>query len=323
MKFVNLLTIIIIVIFIPGPVQARTDLAAELKEAQKTLAAGDYEKAYAEYIKIAREKNNPLAQFTIGLFYQSGWGRAVNSVEACRWYEKAAAGSIPAAQHFLGDCLMEGIHRTPDPAMAAAWYGKAAALGYHLSLCSLAELYMTGNGVRKDFKKALELCRQAAERASVPAQVRMGRFLLEGDESIRDFEKAFHWFELAAQKNSAQAQYYLAVILRDGLGRPRAPEAARYWFEMAASQGYTPAYFPTAQLYYNAPVDPQTGKPPAHNLAKAYLWVSAATKRTTDSKELSQAADMLEKIRTIMPKTWEPKLDEKVAEHLAKYSDSP
>ena len=319
----NLLTIIVIVIFTLSPVQARTDLAAELKEAQKTLAAGDYKTAYTEYIKIAREKNNSLAQFTIGSFYQFGWGRAVDSAEACRWYEKAAAGGIPAAQHFLGDCLMQGIHRSPDPAMAASWYEKAAALGYHLSLCSLAELYMTGNGVRRNPVKGLELCRQAAERASVPAQVRMGRFLLEGDESIRDFEEAHHWFELAAQKNSAQAQYSLAVMLRDGLGRPRVPEAARYWFEMAAAQGYAPAYFPTAQLYYTAPADPHTGRLSEHDLAKAYLWVSAAVKRSKKPEELNQAADMLARIRTIMPETWEPALDAKVAEHLAKYGNNP
>jgi hypothetical protein len=322
MKFFILLTIIISVVFTIGPVRAKTDMAAELKEAQKTLASGDYEKAYAEYIKIAQEKNNPLAQFTIGLFYQYGWGRAVESAKACGWYEKAAAGNVPAAQHFLGDCLIAGIHRSPDPAMAASWYEKAAALGYHLSLCSLAELYMTGSGVSKDPVKALMLCRQSAEKASIPAQVQMGQFLLQGDESIRNFDEAFYWFELAAQKNSAQAQYYLAVMLRDGLGRSKEPESARYFFEMAAGQGYVPAYLPTAQLYFKAPADPQTGKLSEHDLAKAYLWVSAAAKRTEDSKELSQAADMLKKIRAIMPKTWESTLDQKVAEHIAKYAAS-
>ena len=302
-----------------GPTAAGADVAAELKGAQEALAAGDYETAFREYSRFAEEKNNPLAQFSLALFYQIGWGRPVDRAAACRWHEKAAEGRIPAAQHFLADCLVEGLHRPPDPAAAAVWYEKAARNGHVISLCSLAELYIAGKGVPKDPAEGLALCGQVAAGDSVPAKIRMGRFHLEGAGDLKDPESAYAWFERAAQLDSAEGQYYLGLMNRDGLGRPKAPRLAREWFEFAASRGFARAYLPTGELYLNGPTDPETGLLPAHDLAKAYLWLSAAARSATDPEELAQAAEMLDRIRKVMPETWVPDLDAKVARHLAEH----
>jgi len=296
------------------------DLAAELQPAQAALAAGDYETAFREYHRIAEEKHNPLAQFTVALFFQLGWGRPRDPVTACQWHEKAAAGKIPLAEHSLGDCLLRGVHRPPDPTQAASWFARAAQNGYVLSLCSLGELYVTGKGVPKNPAKGLALCRGAAEQGVVPAMTRMGQFFLQGDAGQPDFDAAFSWFELAARRKSPEAQYYLGRMLRDGLGRPQGPVIARYWFESAAAQGYIPAYFPTAVLYFNAPVDPETHKQPAEDVAKAYLWLSATAKRSQDPGELAETAQMLMRLREIIPDTWLSTLDEKVAKHLAEHA---
>ena len=169
----------------------------------------------------------------------------------------------------------------------------------------------------------LALCRQAAERKVPAAQTRTGLFLLEGDPSIRNSDEAFKWFSVAAQGAVPEAQYYLGVMLRDGLGRPNAPDTARFWFESAASQGYAPAYFPTGEIYFNSPVDPDTGNLPANDLAKAYLWVSAASKRTKDPEALKRIKDLLAKILKIMPESWLPELDAKVNAHLSAHSVRP
>ena len=193
----------------------------------------------------------------------------------------------------------------------------------NMSLCSLAELYMTGAGVPRDPAKGLSLCREAADKKAIPAQTRMGLFLLEGDKSIRDLDQAFEWFSLAAQGNSAEAQYYLGIMLRDGMGRPKAPEDALIWFERAASLGYGPAYFPTGEIYFNSPKDPQTGKLSAHDLAKSYLWVSAAVRQTKGPEERKSATNMLEKILKTMPETWTATLNPKVDAHFATYPVQP
>jgi len=302
---------------------ASRDISGELRNAQELLEKGEYDRAFVEYRRFAEEKNNPLAQFTLGLFFQYGWGRPVDPATACKWFEKAAARDIPAAAHFFAECLAKGLGRPADPAGAAGWYEKAAALGHYMSLCSLADLYMIGSGVPKDPARGLMLCRQAAEKKVPAAQTRTGLFLLKGDPSIRNVDEAFKWFSAAAQGGVPEAQYYLGVMLRDGLGGTKAPDTARFWFESAASQGYAPAYFPAGELYFKAPVDPDTGNLPAHDLAKAYLWVLAASRRTRDPEELKRINDHLSKILKIMPDSWRPDLDAKVDAHLATHPAQP
>ncbi len=302
---------------------ASNDAASELKQAQKALADGDYNKAYPQYLHFAKEKDNPLAQFTVAMFHQLGWGDVpVDRAAACLWHEKAAAGAIPASTHFFAECFEQGIGRPIDYSQAALWYEKAAQLGHYMSLCSLADLYMSGSGVEKNPKIGLELCLQAIEKGAIPAEVKVGRYLLEGDVSIRDPEAAHAWFKRAADK-SPVAQYFLGTMHREGLGHEKSLKEALMWFESAASQGYVPAYFPTAELYFSVSPDYKTQRPSAQALAKAYMWLSATIKRSKDPEEIEKSQRMLEQVHGIMPDTWIPTLDERVSTHLAEHSVQP
>lgn len=306
------------------PVVARADIDAQLKQAQARLSAGEYEQAFSDYSRLA-EGNQPQAQFTLALFYQLGWGRAVDAVQACRWHEKAAAGGIPASLHYLGDCLRQGVHQPAAPEKAAYWYQKAAEAGHLPSLCSLAELYVAGAGVPRDPARGLELCRQAAERGVVAAAVRMGQFLLDAERG--DPVMAANWFEAAAQKGSPQGQYYLATMIRDGQGRHQDLLRARSWYEQAASQGYVAAYFPVAQLYFHSSLDTaverESQKQAEADLAKSYLWLSATIKRSADADEISHARIMLAQVLAVMPDTWIATLDARLAQHLSAFTATP
>ena len=260
-----------------------------MQKAQQALMAGDYTTSFSFYKRMAEESNDPLAWFSLALYYQNGWGRPTDRKAACGHFEKAAAGGIPAGAHFHAECLEQGVTQPAMPDKAAAWYEKAASLGHLVSYCSLAKLYMTGNGVPKDPAKGLMLCSKGAGY-NTSAQIQMGRYYLEGDASIRNPQAAYQWFAMAAQRNVAEAQYLLGVMERDGLGRPKSAGRALPLFEEAASQGYLPAYLPSAELYFSAPVDPQTGKPAANDLAKAYLWLSATMRRSSDDREKGRAA---------------------------------
>lgn len=297
------------------------DMARELEPAQRALAAGDYDKAYGEYHYFARDKNNPLAAFSVALFHQHGWGRPVDSAAACAWFERAAAEDIPAACHFYAQCLEQGDGGTEDPAEAAQWYQRAADLGHHGSLCDLARLHMTGTGVETNAARAVELCRMAIARRVPAAYVQLGRYLLEGVESVRDMPQALACFQAAAQADVPEAQYYLGLMLRDGRGCDADRASARHWFESAAAQGHVPAYFPTADLYLNAPHDAKTGRLSPEELAKAYMWLCATTNRMNSTGELARAREMLGDVRAVMPEAWAGDLDGKVAEHLAKFPD--
>ena len=99
-----------------------------LASAQAALASGDYRSAYAAYRKEAQR--SALAQFTLGMFLREGWGMARDPAAACKWFEKAAAGRVPAAAHFWGDCLAEGIGTAADIPRALSAFGQ---LESHLS----------------------------------------------------------------------------------------------------------------------------------------------------------------------------------------------
>lgn len=298
--------------------QANNDVAFELRQAQTLLAAGQYSKAYSQYQLFAEEKGNPLAQFTIAMFHQLGWGEIpVDSATACAWHEKAAMADIPASAHFHAECFERGSGRTVDYEQAAIWYEKAAQLGHHMSLCSLADLYMKGQGVEKNPQKGLALCLQSVEMGATPAEVKVGRYLFEGDKSIRDPAAAYTWFERAAVK-SPEAQYYLGLMHREGIAIEKHVDDARYWFETAAGQGYVPAYFPTADSYFHMSPDYEKSRPSAEVLAKTYMWLSATVKQSKDPIEIKKSQTMLDQVATIMPGTWIPTLDQRVEEHIAK-----
>jgi TPR repeat protein len=319
---VNRVAILIVTVASISSAQARNDLAQELKSAQAALSAGQYDAAYPLYLSSA-QKGNSLAQFTVGMFHDLGWGSLpTDPALACNWFEKSAQGDIPTAAHLLAECFRRGTGRPPDPAMAARWYERAAGLGHYLSLCSLAELYMVGQGVARDPKQGLALCRQAAEKGALGAKVQVGRYLLEGDDSIRDPQAAHDWFESAATA-SPQARFYLGRIHREGLGTEPAPDEARTWFEQAASEGYVPAYFQTARLYFEISPDIKTQRLSADDLAKTYMWLSATVLSSQDPQEVEQARAMLDQVLAVMPASWVPTLDVRVAAHLDKFKFAP
>ncbi len=302
---------------LPGEnASAQTAGTQIMKDAQSALATGDYEKAFAGYHAAADNDKNALAQFSLGLFYQNGWGRSVDKVAACQWFEKAAQGGIPAAQHLTGVCFEEGTHHSADPAVAADWFQKAAQAGHIHSYCHLGNLYMTGKGFPHDPIKALALCHPAAQQGSIPAQIWMGKFYLQGDASIQDIQEAYRWFEAAAQKQSPEAFYYLGIIIDKGLSQGHTPQKARQMFEQAAVLKYVPAYFQIGKSFYTAEPDPETHQLSAEHLAKAYVWLSATVQRPGNPEEISAAKAMLQQILVVMPTAWLAELDHKVARHL-------
>jgi len=295
------------------------DLAASLGPAQEALAAGNYDAAYRQYRQVAEDENNPLAQYSVGLFYQLGWGRAVNDEEACRWFAQAAEGNIPGALLAHADCLRYGKNGDASPAEAARYYQKAADEGLPTALCSQAELYMAGEGVPQDPAKALELCTTVARQGYPVAINRTGLFYLEGDESIRDNEKALQWFVAGANANDPAAMYNLGRMMRLQLVADTNMDDARHWFEKAAGQGYEPAYFRTAELYYLAEGRGEDGTITKEDLAKLYMWLQVTLQASKDRVERDEAAKMLEQVLAVMPEAWRPTLDQRVTEHVQKF----
>jgi len=316
-KVHNVFAILLLLALTPNALAGKR-LDAELQPAQQALAAGDYKKAYVLYARHAAK--NPLAQFTLGLFHREGWGRSADPVAACGWFDKAAHKDIPAAQQFFGDCLANGIGRAVDGKAAEAWYRKAAANGIAYALCSAGGLYVEGKVMDKDSRHGLELCVQAAQSDSPPAMLRLADYYRAGTDVPQDMAAARRWYKMAAERRVREAQYRLGVMLAEGQGGAPDLNAALFWLETAASEGYAPAYLPVATLYANAEVSPETGALKPEHLAKIYLWNNAAKASATDPVQLAEIDRIGSAVLSVMPESWRPDLDRKVAEHLARYA---
>ncbi|MET0322262.1 MAG: tetratricopeptide repeat protein [Duganella sp.] len=298
--------------------QPTSSLTRELAPAQQSLARLDYQTAHREYSRFAR--SNPLAQFTLGMFEREGWGRPVNAVAACGWFEKAAARNIPAAQQFFGDCLAQGTGRPVDGPAAVYWYRKAGAAGIAPALCSAGDLMISGERVPQDVQQGLALCTSAAQAESPRAMLHLGDLYSNGGAVPADLPLARYWYDQAAQRHDHEAQFRLGIMLSEGQGGDAEPLKARFWLEHAAMEGYAPAYLPTAILYANAAPDAATGALTPQDLAKVHMWNSAARASASNPAQLAEIDRIDQLVATVMPPQWRPELDRQVAAHLAKFS---
>jgi TPR repeat protein len=316
-RILRLLAPLLLLLLAAPPARAERprDYARELGPAYARLDQRDYARAYPLFQRQAAR--NPLAQFTLGLFHQNGWGRPVDADAACAWFAKAALHRIPAAQHLHGDCLM----RAPGNAEAAlASYLDAAKGSHYISLCSAAELLIRGRGVPRDVPRGLALCTQGAQSNAPPAMLRLALFLSGDADVAPDLPAARGWFQRAAEAGIIEARFRLAIMQSQGDGGAVDRDAALLGMESLAAEGYVPAYLPTAVMYANLPPQADTGALGAEHLAKVYLWASAAKAGLRDPARLAATEQLLASVLAVMPPEWRPELDRKVDAHLAKFA---
>lgn len=184
----------------PAPPVAASPPPAAAAAPEKTAAAparpGPLERLRAE-----AERNNPAAQYDLGLIYARGETVAKDDKEAARWFERAAKQGLPAAQFNLG------------------------------------LFYEQGRGVARNDSRAFHWYQSAAEQGHARARHNLGTMLVEGKGTPRNYDKAAHWFAKAAEAGVAESFVSLGMLYERGLGRPRDPARALAYYRKAAAQG--------------------------------------------------------------------------------------
>ena len=104
-----------------------------------------------------------LAQFSLGLMYDSGLGVPEDDVEAVRWYRLAAEQGDAGAQNNLGFQYAKGYGVPEDDAEAVRWYRSAAEQGDAMAQYNLGLHYANGYGVSEDDVEAVRWFGLAAE----------------------------------------------------------------------------------------------------------------------------------------------------------------
>lgn len=116
-----------------------------------------------QWYKRSAENGCARGQHDYGLVWET---RKYNTVEAAKWYRKAAVQGNQYSQYRLG--LM--LTAAGEYAEAAQWYRKAAVQGYAPAQCSLAACYENGQGVTQSRAEASKWYRRAAKNGDYAAK---------------------------------------------------------------------------------------------------------------------------------------------------------
>jgi len=95
--------------------------ASVTDKAGKAMEKGDFKTALNELRPLAA-KNDPDAQFLLGMLYDAGKGVTQDQAVAASWYRRAAEQNHLLAQLFLGVLLYSGQGVKQDFGEAAHWF---------------------------------------------------------------------------------------------------------------------------------------------------------------------------------------------------------
>ncbi len=228
-----------------------TRLAAKGGDVEKQLDMGIYsitgtngvQQNFMEankWVAMAAEKNDPNAQFNLGLSYEAGLGVEKDIKRAIYWYEKSAAQGHIIACHNLGVIFQFGSDDERafiNYEKAIEYYTKAAETDFPPSQCNLGFMYLVGLGVEMDAAKAVSLFIPAAEQNIPQALFHLGWCLDNGLGIEENLERAFECYQLSAKDGFPIAQHNLSLMYLDGRGTEKNDELANYWLNVAANCG--------------------------------------------------------------------------------------
>lgn len=207
------------------------DPNAYLSSKQQPL--GEQSKEIRDLIKKA-EQGDDVAQYTLGVRYETGQGVAQDDKEAVKWYTKAAEQGIAEAQCSLGLRYANGYGVIEDYKEAVKWLRKAAEQGYADAQYSLGLRVPKGNSF---IEQAMKWHRKAAGQGYADAQYFLGRMYSFGYIVNTDDKEAVEWYRKAAEQGHAYAQYQLGINYYLGTGVPPDNKEAVKWLRKAAEQG--------------------------------------------------------------------------------------
>jgi TPR repeat protein len=116
-----------------------------------------------EKLRKDADLGNERAQYALGCCYNGEHGFTRDSVEAAKWWGKAAAGGLADAQYCLGLSYYLGQGVPKDAAEAANWWRKAADQDHADAQYFLGLSYSAGRGVPKDRLLAIYWLRKSAK----------------------------------------------------------------------------------------------------------------------------------------------------------------
>jgi len=202
---------------------------ADMLKAEVAYDSEDYEVAFQEYEKHARE-GNPEAQAKLGIMYFWGRGTRRSESEAYAWSLKAAKQGHKQAQHTLAYMYETGIYIQKDIRKAIEWYQQAANQNYAAAQANLAGIYIYGEEIPKEVDRGFRLAHKAAEQQNNHAEFLVAYVYHHEKDDLR---LAIQWYERAAKNGNAAAANQLGVLYFNGRVVEKDFHKAYFWFRIA------------------------------------------------------------------------------------------
>jgi uncharacterized protein len=200
-------------------------ISAPTDKAAQAMEKGDFKTALSELRPLAA-KNDPNAQFLLGMLYDSGKGVPQDQKVAASWYRKAAKQKHLVAQLFLGVMLYAGQGVKQDYEEAARWLRAPADSGNDQAQFYMGSMYANGHGVKKDEAEAIRWLQKSAAQKNTRAMGLLTPLLFSrhGDQDLVD---AYAWSHLAAEYDEVQAVTSARVLLEKYCNEDQTKRAKR------------------------------------------------------------------------------------------------
>jgi uncharacterized protein len=208
---------------------------ANFADAQAAFERGDYQTAYAEYLRLA-QTGDSNAETALGILYSDGHGVPKDQSVAVTWFRKAAEKGNPQAQLNLGIHYEQGEGVEQDFPAAFGWYRKAAEQGYAPAELAIGNMYYRGRGVSQDKKEAYAWFQRAADQGNASAQHNLANAYYFGDGTEINYPEAFKLYQRAAAQGYGDSQYNLGVMYEKGQGVPKDDARAYFWWSLASAR---------------------------------------------------------------------------------------
>ncbi len=118
-------------------------------------------------LRVAAEKGDAEAEFTLAGLYYKGEGVQQDYNEAAKWYIKASEQNLWKAQFNLGAMYEDGLGVPQSYKKAVEWFTKAAEQNDPSAQFTLGLIYHNGEGVPQELQARNALvCRSSHARRS-------------------------------------------------------------------------------------------------------------------------------------------------------------
>lgn len=173
----------------------------------------EYQKQFPHVVqaiqKSAEQDKNSIAQYTMGLMHQMGYGVEQSPAKAEEYYLMAAKQGHAPSQRELGI-----IYQPNNLKKATKWTYKAAAQGDDVARNNYAWIFSHDQGAHiKDGLEAVLWLRKAAEQRDTKALYEWGCKNIEIEPGLLN---SMECLEMAAEQNYVPALFRLAEMYRDG-----------------------------------------------------------------------------------------------------------